>query len=83
MGKFEWSVVAVAPHDDYTLDVEFYDGRRGRFDASYLLQWPVFQPLQDREFFMTAHAAHGTVAWGEDIDIAPETLYEKSVPLSA
>lgn len=83
MGKFEWSVVSVVPHEDYTIDVEFHDGKRGRFDVSYLLQWPVFEPLKNKELFMAARASHGTVVWNEDIDIAPETLYRDCVPLGA
>lgn len=83
MGKFEWSVVAVVPHEDYTIDVEFHDGKRGRFDVGHLLQWPVFKPLCDKGLFMTARAERGTVVWGEDIDIAPETLYTECVPFGA
>ena len=29
---------------------------------------------------MRAHAEYGTVVWTDDIDIAPEHLYECSVP---
>lgn len=82
MGRFEWSVVSVVPHENYTIDVEFYDGKRGIFDVGHLLQWPVFKPLQNKALFMTARAARGTVVWGEDIDIAPETLYRECVPLN-
>lgn len=83
MGKFEWSVVSVVPHEDYTIDIEFYDGKRGVYDARHLLGWPVFRPLSDKAFFMKAHASHGTVVWSDDIDIAPEALYRECAPLGA
>lgn len=78
MGKFKWSVVQAVPHDDYTIDILFYDGSRGIYDAKHLLDWPVFKPLKDKALFMQAHASNGTVVWNDGIDIAPETLYEES-----
>jgi len=35
-----------------------------------------------RFFFSLASVDYGTVTWPSDIDIAPETLYECSVPLT-
>lgn len=82
MGKFKWSVVRATPRDDYTIELKFHDGTEGVYDASPLLEWPVFEPLKNKPFFLRAHADHGTVVWNDDLDIAPETLYEECVPLS-
>lgn len=81
MGRFKWSVVHAKAREDYTIEVEFYDGTKGVYDASPLLEWEVYAPLRSLPLFLTARAWHGTVAWGEEIDIAPERLYEDCTPL--
>ena len=81
MGRFKWSVVGVVPHEDYTMTVEFHDGTRGTYDVRPLLGWEVYEPLNSLPFFMGARAERGTVVWGDDIDIAPERLYEDCAPL--
>ena len=76
MGKFNWSVVSVTPLDGHVLELEFHDGTRGTYDARQLLEWPVYEKLRDKAFFSRCRAEHGTVVWDDDIDIAPERLYE-------
>jgi hypothetical protein len=44
------------------------------------LQYPVFQRLKNTAFFSLARVDYGTVTWPGEIDIAPETLYDDSVP---
>ena len=39
--------------------------------------------LREPDFFAQAKAAYGTVVWTDEIDIAPEHLYECSVPISS
>lgn len=76
MGKPNWSVKDVQPHKDYTLTVKFHDGSVKVFDMKPLLNQPLYEPLKNPGFFMQAHADCGTVIWNDDIDIAPEYLYE-------
>ena len=76
MTKPRWSIISAIPCEDYTLDIIFADGTFGSYDATPLLDRPVFAPLKSIAFFMLAHAEHSTVAWNEDIDIAPEHLYK-------
>ena len=77
MGKFDWSVLHAKPREDYTIELEFFDGKHGVFDVKPLLNEPLFAPLNTLAFFMTAHADHGTVIWNDEVDIAPEILYEE------
>ena len=49
-------------------------------DARPLLEKPLFAALKSLPFFLRARAAYGTVIWNDDIDIAPEHLYECSSP---
>jgi hypothetical protein len=76
-------VTAVEARPDFLLDLEFENGERRRFDMSPYLHYPIFRRLENPGFFSLARAEHGTVVWPGDIDIAPETLYELSVPVEA
>lgn len=73
-----WIVTAVTPRPDYTLLVRFADGQRRTFDAVPLLEKPICEPLKRLDFFLTAHVECGTVVWNDEVDIAPEYLYEQS-----
>ena len=73
------SVVAVP---DFGLVLTFNSGERRRFDMRPYLHYPVFRRLENPGFFSLARVDYGTVTWPSDIDIAPETLYECSVPLT-
>ncbi|MBQ7151744.1 MAG: DUF2442 domain-containing protein [Synergistaceae bacterium] len=75
-----WVVEEVQPHKDYTLTIKFHDGSTKLYDAKPLLKIPLYEPLKNPGFFMRAYA-DGTVVWNEDIDIAPEHLYEAGRPI--
>ena len=74
-------VVKVEPQSDYTLVLEFENGERRCFDMAPLLGKKPFNRIQKLPFFMLARVDYGTVVWPDDIDIAPETLYDESVPM--
>lgn len=74
-------VNGVHPLDNYKLWLRFSTGEARVFDCTPLLSEPAFAPLQDVNVFKNVYIDYGVPAWnGGDIDIAPETLYEKSVP---
>lgn len=75
------SVIRVAPRDDFMLELWFDDGAHRLFDARPYLERGVFTRLRDPARFRQAYVAFGTVCWSDDLDIAPETLYDRSVPL--
>lgn len=76
-----WIVKDVKPNDDFTLLITFSGGERKVFDCKPLLSRAVFAPLHNPAFFMLAKASCGTVIWNDDVDIAPEHLYERSIPV--
>lgn len=78
--KIKWIVTAVTPTPDYKLHLTFVTGEKKIYDASDLMTYRHMEPLKDVNFFMTAHVEYGTVVWNDDVDIAPECLYEDSVP---
>lgn len=76
-----WVVQAVQPQADYTLLLTFSSGERKLYNARPLLEKAIYVQLKNLPFFLTAKADYGTVVWSDEIDIAPEHLYECSTPL--
>lgn len=68
-------VVNVKPLHDYCLEAEFATGERRWFDMKPYLHYPAFAPLLEEGLFKKAHVAYGVVAWTEEIDLSPDTLY--------
>jgi hypothetical protein len=72
----------VVPKPNSQLLLHFTNGESRVFDMQPYLQYPVFSPLSNERIFNLARVEYGTVTWPGDIDIAPETLYNGSVPIS-
>ena len=75
----KWVVTSVTPNSNYTIDIEFSDGKAGRYDRRPLLERKAYRPLHNLGLFMLAHVECGTVVWNDMVDIAPELLYEGCV----
>lgn len=75
-------VKAVAPLDGYKLLLTFDNGERRIFDAKQLLDTKVFSPLKNKFFFNLVRVEYDTIAWPEDIDYCPDTLYIQSTPVT-
>ena len=73
-------VVKVQAESDYILHLEFENGERRIFDMAPYMDKRPFVRIKGSPLFMMAKVDFGTVVWPGNIDIAPETLYEKSVP---
>lgn len=76
-----WIVKEVVPREDYTLLLTFADGSQRVYNALPLLNKAIFADLKSLPFFLKAHVSGDTVIWNDDVDIAPEHLYECSVPV--
>lgn len=77
-GPTPWSVRSVEPRENHTMLLGFADGTTRELNFKPLLKRKIFSELADAERFMRAKAKHGTVDWGNDIDISPEFLYSNS-----
>jgi hypothetical protein len=76
-------VMSVVPHPDFTLELEYANGERRRFDATQLLAVRPWTALAVWPLFRRVRVEHGTVTWPGDLDIAPETLYDCSKPIES
>jgi hypothetical protein len=74
-------VTSVQPVTDFKLQLRFSNGECRCFDMAPYLHLPVYRRLDNPGFFALARVDYGTVVWPDEIDIAPETLYERSLPL--
>ena len=76
-------VVKVQAQANYVLYLEFENGERRLFDMTPYMHKHPFVSLQSPSLFAMAKVDYGTVVWPGNIDIAPETLYDRSLPLAA
>lgn len=75
------SVIRVVPREDLSLELWFNTGDHRLFDARPYLNRGVFTRLQDVALFKQAFVSLDTVCWPGNLDIAPETLFDRSVAI--
>lgn len=66
---------------EYKIELKFEDGAFGVVDFSrYLNKGGVFTKFKGLNFFMnfSINKELGTLTWGNEVDIAPETLYAEA-----
>jgi hypothetical protein len=68
---------------DFVLELEFSNGECRLFDMKPLLSMRPWNRIASPEVFSKARVDYGTVVWPGEIDIAPETLYDRSVLIEA
>jgi hypothetical protein len=74
-------VLSVEVRQDSTLLLVFENGEKRIFDMKPLFGKKPFVKLKGSDVFFKAKVENGTVVWPNNIDIAPETLFDKSVPI--
>ncbi len=78
-------VVSAIYQGGYLIELEFDDGQRGTVNfTKYLKCRGVFERFRDLEFFrsFSINKELGVLTWGDEIDIAPETLYAEATGTS-
>lgn len=77
--KAPWRVDSVHALDGNRLHVRFVDGTEGEVWMDTLIHSPragVFGRLTDPQMFSAVGIAHGVVTWPEEIDLAPDAMYD-------
>lgn len=73
-------VVKVEAKPGYLLYLEFENGEKRVFDMTPYMDKKPFMRLKASPLFAMATIDYGTVVWPGNIDISPETLYDRSRP---
>jgi len=73
--------MTVKAETGYRLLLEFENGEWRRFELTPFLTRKPFDRLAVESLFLQAMVEEGTVVWPGGLDIAPETLYLRSVPI--
>ena len=74
-------VVKVQVEDHYALLLEFENAERLCFDMAPRPDHKPRLRIKPEHRFSRSFIENGTVAWPGNIDIAPETLYDHSIPV--
>jgi hypothetical protein len=76
------TVIRVLPRNDYILEVWFNTGEHRLFNVRPYIEKGLFKQLQDINLFKQAFVSLDTVCWPGDLNIAPETIYDRSEPVN-
>ncbi len=72
------AVTRVRVLDGFQLELQFDNGETRIFDARPYLDRGAFRKLNDPVLFAQAFVAFDTVCWPGHLDVAPETLSDRS-----
>ncbi|MDR1763947.1 MAG: DUF2442 domain-containing protein [Dysgonamonadaceae bacterium] len=62
--------------NDYSIFVKYEDGTQGVVDLKHLAHKGVFTEWDKNNLFNNVYIAdYGAIAWNEDLDICPDSIY--------
>jgi hypothetical protein len=73
-------VINAELQNDYRICVEFNNGTKGIIDFKKILEEDhreIIRELLDKELFKTVKVNLNTLCWDNDVDFAPDYLYEQ------
>lgn len=76
--------VQVEPREGYRIWLRYSDGASGEVDLSDMVGRGVFRVWSDRTCFERVHVSeHGSIAWGDEVELCPDALYMELTGKSA
>lgn len=76
-----YDVTAAEHLEGYRICLTFENGKTGVVDfQSYAERGGLFAKLKNPDYFksFTVNSDLGTITWGDELDVAPDTLYAKA-----
>jgi hypothetical protein len=77
------SIVKVTPAECFSLVVVFDDGQTRVLDMRPFLDFGIFRQIKKPENFNRVRVAFDTIEWDCGVDLDPEFVMKKSVPIQA
>jgi hypothetical protein len=74
-------VIDAQCQNDFKILLTFTNNERRTIDISPFLSFGVFRKLKDIEVFRQVKVGFGTIEWPCGVDLDPEFVWEKSIPL--
>ena len=68
-------VISVKPQPDFLLEVVFQNNEIKTFDVKPYLDKGIFKELNDFNYFKKVFIKYDSVAWPNQQDFSPDTLY--------
>jgi len=75
------SIIKVIPKESFSLVVSFDDGQTRILDMKPFLDFGVFKQIKEPERFNCVRVAFDTIEWDCGVDLDPEFVMNKSVPI--
>jgi hypothetical protein len=74
---------SVKPLNNYSIFVAYKDGVQGVVDLQHLAKKGVFIQWDENNLFQKVHISdYGAIAWNDDLDICPDSVYLQLCGLS-
>lgn len=74
--KIMFTPVEVKALPGHQIWLRYSDGVQGKIDLNPLIGKGVFSRLRDEKAFQSVHiGSHGSIEWGDDLDLCPDALY--------
>lgn len=75
-----FNIIEAVYSDKFRIDLKFRNGKSGIADLEkYISDGEIFTDIRSVDNFKKFSVEYGTLTWNKgEIDIAPETLYEKA-----
>lgn len=69
---------------DFSVELQFSDGKAGVFDGKKLLlrSGPLLEPLRVESYFHRMFLDTGALCWPNGLELAPSYLYESCIELA-